>query len=38
MRQRTEELEGKFTIESTAVIGTTISAKFNLQKILMPVQ
>ena len=36
MRQRTEELEGKFNIESSAGIGTTISAKFNLHKILMP--
>lgn len=37
MRQRTEELEGKFNIESTAGNGTTISAKFNLHKILTTV-
>jgi signal transduction histidine kinase len=37
MRQRTEELSGVFTIESSPDKGTAISFHFQLHKILMPV-
>ena len=36
MRQRTEELGGKFNIQSYPGTGTTISAHFLIHKILMP--
>jgi len=37
MQQRTEELGGKFSIQSNTGTGTIVSAAFPLDKILMPV-